>query len=135
VTLPFLGLDIRFVVMEIGGKPGHSSLDIPSQVVAETTLRITTGSGSFIEGDSRMSKVPPYVNLVKRAVADALGEEDEGPAAQAAFQAASGGARSLGSSLTNLGGLEAQVSCYFFVAKTYCYMHHLICVFKIDYCR
>lgn len=105
MTLPFLGLDIQLIAKEIDGKPGN-----PSQVTAGTTVKITARSGSSIEGDNIMSKVPPYVNLAKRAAADALGEEDEGPAAQAAFQAASGGARSLGSSLANLGGLEAQVS-------------------------
>lgn len=106
MTLPFLGLDIRLITREIDGEPGN-----PSQVTARTSVKITTATASSIQSDNNISKVPPYVNLVKRAVADALGEEDEGPAVQAAFQAASAGARSLGSSLASLGGLEAQVSC------------------------
>jgi hypothetical protein len=105
VTLPFLGLDIRLQVREMDGDSGY-----PSQITAGTTIKVQMGIGSSTESESNMAKLPPYVNLAKRAAADALGEEDEGPAAQAAFQAASGGARSLGSSLANLGGLEAQVS-------------------------
>jgi hypothetical protein len=114
VTLPFLGLDIRLRVREIDGNPGD-----PGQVTAGTTVKLCMGSDSATEGENSLAKVPAYVNLAKQAAADALGEEDEGPAAQAAFQAAIGGARSLGSSLANLGGLETQVSFYAFY-----YLHY-----------
>jgi hypothetical protein len=105
VTLPFLGLDIQLIVREIDGNP-----ESPSQITAGTTVKISMGSRSSFESNSDKSKIPSYVNLAKQAAADALGEEDEGPAGQAAHQAAMGGARSLGSSLANLGGLESQVS-------------------------
>ena len=104
LSLPFLGLDIRLIVNEIDGTSGN-----PALVTSGTIVKVNIGSTSS-EGGTVLSKVPAYVNLAKQAAADALGEEDEGPAAEAAFQAASAGARSLGSSLEGLGGLNAQVS-------------------------
>lgn len=100
-ALPFLGMDVMLHVAEICGGAGGQAWE----VTAESTVTIQDRGAS----KSSTGVGPGYARSAAQAAATAFQEEEGGPAAEAAFQAATAGIRSLGSSLSNLGGLASQV--------------------------
>lgn len=109
VALPILGLDIFLRIQELSSTTGGVLLG-PNQITSGTFVQIQDSSETAAQhGSNDPSSGPSYAQQAAQAAGEALGEGEGGPAGLAAMHAAMSGMRSMGSPLSDLGGLNTQV--------------------------